>query len=94
MAEGNLTFDEFWKLTESERCKRYKDLSEQDRYRVRLSMIPCAKSVLCNDCVHYHGYARCDAFPEGIAGDHITMVENDPSIWCSDGIRFEKAKED
>ena len=94
MAEGNLTLDEFWALTEAERCKRYKDLSEQDRRRVRLSMNPGVKSVRCNDCVHYQGYARCDAFPDGIAGEHIAKVENDPSVWCSDGIRFERVEKE
>ena len=37
---SNLSLKEFNKLTEKAKCKRYKDLSEHDKFLVRLSMNP------------------------------------------------------
>lgn len=37
---SNLPFEEFNKLTEKEKCKRYKDLSDHDKFLARISMNP------------------------------------------------------
>lgn len=37
---SNLSLKEFNKLTEKEKCEKYKDLSEHDRFLVRISMNP------------------------------------------------------
>lgn len=37
---SNLPFKEFNKLTEEEKCKKYKDLSDHDKFLARISMNP------------------------------------------------------
>ena len=37
---SNLPFEEFNKLTGKEKCERYKDLSDRDKFLVRISMDP------------------------------------------------------
>ena len=37
---SNLSLKEFNKLTEKEKCEKYKDLSEHDKFLVRISMNP------------------------------------------------------
>lgn len=37
---SNLSLKEFYKLTEKEKSERYKDLSDHDRFLVRISMNP------------------------------------------------------
>lgn len=47
---SNLSLKEFNKLTEKAKCKRYKDLSEHDKFLVRLSMNPGVE-VIGNEAV-------------------------------------------
>lgn len=89
MAEGNLTFEEWAKLSEGERGERYKDLSDKDKFRVRISMNPRAKNVRCNSCRHYRGFAKCAAFPDGIPCTHIGAVDENPSIFCANGFQYQ-----
>ena len=89
MADGTLSFEEFWDLpTEEERCRRYGELSDHDKFRVRISMDPGAISPPCNRCKHYLGYAKCQAFLNGIPRDQIQAVMDDQSIECGNGLRF------
>lgn len=90
MADGNLTQQEFWALSEEERCKRYQDLSDQDKFGVRQGMDTGVVSLPCNECKHYYGYARCAAFPDGLTGDHIQAVIEDILTDCGNGFRFER----
>lgn len=91
MDDGSLTLREFWKLSAKERCERYKDLTEHDKFGVR-QMDTGAVKVTCNDCIYYRGYAKCEAFPNGITGDHIDAVMEDRNIECGPGIRFAPKK--
>lgn len=89
MAKRNLTLDEFWKLSLKERCERYKDLSEHDKFGVRQAESG-AVSLPCNDCRHYRGYAKCAAYPDGIRGEHMDTILNDLTTDCGKGYHFEK----
>lgn len=89
MAGRNLTFEEWTKLSEYERGERYKDLSDKDKFRVRISMNPGARSVRCNSCCHYRGFAKCAAFPSGISKTHIDAIDRDPTIQCGNGLHYE-----
>lgn len=86
----DLTLKEFWKLSEEERRKRYKDLSDHDKFGVRQGMLPGTRSIPCNDCIHYRGYARCDAYPEGISADHIQTVMDDQDASCGSEFKYKK----
>lgn len=89
MAGGSLTFGEWAKLPDFERGERYKDLTDPDKFRVRISMDPGVRRVRCNDCQHYQGFAKCVAFPGGIPNAHLDAVERDPSVECGRGLRYE-----
>lgn len=88
MAHGDLTREEFWKLPEEERQKRYEELSDHDQFGVRQGMATGVVRVPCNECAHYHGFAKCDAFPDGIQGKHIGALIADPSTPCAEGFYF------
>lgn len=92
MAEGILTFEEFWKLSEYDRGKRYVELSDHDKFRVRLSMPLGVNNVPCNDCIHYLGFAKCVAYPEHISGSHMDAVEKDLNTPCGNGFQFQQKK--
>lgn len=95
MANGNLSFDEFWNLpTEKERRKRYGELSDHDKFRVRISMDPGAVSPSCNRCKYYLKYGKCSAYPEGISGGHIRAVMEDQTIECGNGFHFTPKEQD
>lgn len=94
MADGTLSFEEFCKLpTEAERCQRYGELSEHDKFRARMSMDSGAISPPCNRCKYYLGFAKCKVFPEGISVDHIRAVMEDQTIDCGNGFHFEKRED-
>lgn len=94
MAEGNLTWKDFWKLTPEERLARCSELSEHDAYMVRLTEPMSVVTPPCNDCAYKHeGKPACDAFPDGISGEHIRAVMKDVSTPCGNGFQF-KAKTD
>jgi len=93
MADGTLSFEEFCKLlTEAERCQRYTELSDHDKFRARISMPPGPGVwVPCNDCAHrIVGKPACKAHPEGLTADHIRSVMEDPTIECGKGFYFKK----
>lgn len=91
MDNRNLTFDEFKKLSEEERCLRYKELSDQDKFKARCSQNTGVRGVPCNTCAHkWIGDIKCDAFPERIPRDHICKLSKTPDVECADGIRFEE----
>jgi len=87
-----LTFDAFWELSEEEREERYQELSEHDKFRVRISMDTTPNSgafLSCNSCAHRHGLSlACDAFPGGLTNEVITKKLKAPYEECIDGIYF------
>ena len=91
MADRGLTLEEFKSLsTEKEKCERYVELSDHDKFLVRISMPPGPTVwVPCNDCVHRIGRTfACKAYPDGLSGEHIRVVIDDPEIECGNGFRF------
>lgn len=58
---------------------------ESERWRCD----PGATGIMCNDCIHYHGFAKCDAFPDGIPHDLIYREEHDTPFPGDKGIRYE-----
>lgn len=91
MADGDLTLNEFWRLTERDRCERYKELSDHDKFGVRQAMDPGTVSVPCNNCIYKHeGKASCEAYPEGLTAEHIQAVMDDLSAPCGRGFKYKK----
>ena len=90
MAKRNLTYAEWEKLSEYERGEQYKDLSDADKFRVRITMDPGARRIRCNDCRYFHGSAKCDAFPDRIPNEQIRALMDDIDTPCGNGYRFEK----
>lgn len=89
MAQGDLTYKDFWKLTsEEERSRKYGELTEHDKFLIRISERSGAKSPPCNQCRYYRGFAKCDAYPEGISGSHIGEVEKNIDCDCGNGYKF------
>lgn len=96
MADGTLSFDEFWDLpTEEERCRRYGELSDHDKFRVRISMPPGPMTwIPCNDCANrIAGRPSCKAYPDGLEADHIRAVMEDQTIECGDGFHYTPKEE-
>lgn len=91
MAERNLTLKEFWELPQKERYERYKELSEHNKFGVRQAESGVI-SPPCNVCLHYFGYAKCAAYPEGISGEHIDAVLNDLTTDCGKGYCFKEKR--
>lgn len=49
------------------------------------------EDVACNGCLHYRGFAKCDAFPEGIPTElGTTKVTHTKPYQGDGGIRYEK----
>ncbi len=89
MADGTLSFEEFWNLpTEAEQCRRYDELSDHDKFRVRITMDTGGVTPPCNACKFYLGYGKCEAYPDGISPEHICAVMADQSIECGNGFRY------
>ena len=89
MADRNLTIEEFRTLaTEAEKCRRYGDLSDHDKFLARISMDPGTISPPCNRCKHYLGYGKCEAFRDGFTADHVRAVMEDQTIDCGNGFRY------
>ena len=89
-----LTLEEFWKLPEDKKADGYMELSDHDKYAVRVTMPIEPAYPKCNDCRHlnrdFSNGLRCRAFPNGIpdeifckSGDHTKPYEGD------NGIQFE-----
>lgn len=82
MADRNLTFDDFLKLSEDERAARYCELSDRDKFRARCSQNSGVDRVPCNDCKLYLGYAKCTAHPYGIPRELLlAKIEDPPSCF-------------
>jgi hypothetical protein len=94
MADRNVILDEFWSLpTFEEQCRRYAELSGHDKFLVRLSMPPGPGVwVPCNDCKYYFGYAKCEAYPDGLSAGHIRAVIEDQTIECGEGYHYTPRK--
>lgn len=90
MADRALRFDAFQKLSEEERCRRYTELSEHDRFKARCSQDTGVRSAPCNTCAHKRAGGKCAAFPDGITGEHLRLLLKDPTVECADGIRYER----
>jgi hypothetical protein len=95
VAERNLTYEEWSRLSEKEKGERYQELSEHDKFRVRISMYPGVRQRRCNSCVHYWGFAKCAAFPDGTTKEHRNKVDKDPETPCAtqkSRVKAEKTK--
>ena len=92
MADGTLSLQDFWKLSSKERGERYSELSDHDKMTVRISDpgIPSKRTfVPCNRCIHRNkGTASCHAYPDGISGEHISFLVENPAIECGTGYHF------
>ena len=55
---------------------------------------PGARAGFCNNCVHYHGFLKCDAFPDRIPTELIYRDEHDTPFPGDNGIRFEPRKDE
>lgn len=95
MADGNLTLEEFWKLSKEEKLARCGALSDHDAYRLRMTEQIGVVSPPCNRCIHrFKDRPACKAFPDGVSGDHIRAVMADMTIECGVGYRFEEEPDD
>lgn len=75
------------KLSNYERGERYKDLSDHDKFIVRISMVPI-HLVRCKHCRFYSGSDRCAAFPDGIPQGHFDKVNDNVNTICSENFKF------
>lgn len=87
MDDRNLTFEGFKKLSPEERSKRYKELSEHDKFLAQCSQPSGVRGVLCNTCV-YREREGCKAFPDGITSMHLRKLDEDPTTECAPGIHY------
>lgn len=90
MAERNLTFEEWSNLSEEEKGERYRELSDHDKFRVRITMPPAVKSLRCNSCCYYQGFAKCTAFPDGISSEQLDKVDENPETPCAKGLKYKR----
>ena len=82
MADRNLTFEDFKRLSPEERNRRYEELSNHDKFLARCSQPSGVHGVLCNTCIHRKRVC-CKAFPDGIPGEHMNKLEENPAIECT-----------
>lgn len=92
MADRNLTLEEFLTLPLDAKCRRYQELSDRDKCAARKRMDPGVISPPCNDCIYYRGKAKCEAYPNGISGDHIQAVMDDLATPCGESFRYQKKR--
>ena len=90
MEKGNLTLEEWSHLSEEEKGERYRELSDHDKFRVRISMYLGVRQRRCNSYVHYWGFAKCAAFPDGTTKEHRNKVDKDPETPCANGLKYQK----
>lgn len=91
MADRNVTFEQFVKMSHEERGESYQYLSDVDKLRVRICMQSSGSQriVPCNVCAHREKKTpNCKAFPNGIAGQHIRDLRENPSKECGNGYYF------
>lgn len=84
----NLTLKGFYLYSEKDRCDRYAELSDHDKFMVRISQDSGVQRGICNDCIYYFGCAKCKAYPDGIRGEHLRQVDRDHNTSCGDGFSF------
>lgn len=54
---------------------------------------PQAKDVQCNSCTYYKGFAKCEAFPDGIPRELLTVAITHKKAYKGDnGFRYKKRK--
>ena len=83
----NLAREEFWRLSDEE-------LSGHDRFGVRQGMDPGVSGVPCNRCLCYRGFAKCEAYPNGIPAEQIRALMKDSSVPCGERFHFVQRKEE
>mgnify|MGYP007024219430 FL=1 len=88
MADRNLTFEDFKRLSPEERNRRYEELSNHDKFLARCSQPSGVHGVLCNTCIHRKRVC-CKAFPNGIPGEHMNKLEENPAIECAPGVHYQ-----
>lgn len=89
MAERNLTLEEFWKLSSTEdRGRHYCELSDHDKFLVRISMDPGAVACWCSDCAHYQRELTCKVFPNGIPKEKLIFQNQSAPVICGKGIGY------
>lgn len=93
MDDRKITLEEFRKLSEEERCVQYENLSDHDKFVVRITMDPGTFSPMCNYCKHYTAMPNspdCEAFPDGIPNDILDEKPPHTSPYPGDhGMLFE-----
>lgn len=90
---ASISLKEFWSLTEEERGERYRDLTDHDKFLVRISMDPGVVDSQCNFCRHYHGFGKCDAYPDGIPRPLLFDIRHDQDYPGDHGTHFEPKEE-
>ena len=88
MADRNLTFEDFKRLSPEERNRRYEELSDHDKFLARCSQPSGVHGVPCNTCIHRKRVC-CKAFPDGIPGEHMNKLEENPAIECAPGVHYQ-----
>lgn len=90
MAERKLTLDEFFRLPREIQNVRYKELSDWDKFGARQADVSTKETFIpCNYCSHYHGFAKCDAYPDQIPNKVINSLKEDEAFQCSAEICYE-----
>ena len=53
---------------------------------------PGGQKIMCDRCIHYRLFAKCDAFPDGIPSELLHREEHNTPFPGDNGIRFEPKK--
>ena len=89
-----ISLKDFWGLSEEERKNQYQYLSNHDKFSVRILMNPGVISSQCNNCKHYQGFGKCDAYPDNIPREIIgNQFEHTTPYEGDNGSRFEPKSE-
>ena len=90
MAKRNLKLDEFFAMSRSEQNIRYKELSSEEKFAARLQDVSTKEVFIpCNYWIHYHGFAKCEAYPEGIPGEVMDSIIENEQFQCAEKIHYE-----
>ena len=90
MAERNLTYEEWSRLSEKEKGKRYQELSEHDKFRVRISMYPAFASEDVIVVFTIGDLLSALRFQDGTTKEHRNKVDKDPETPCANGLKYRK----
>lgn len=90
MADRSLTYEEFQKLSVSDKLNAYQYLSDNDKLKVRICTPSAEKTFIpCNRCAYrIKETFKCKAFPEGILSDHIRTLIVKADTSCGDNYKF------